>query len=58
MAYAEVMMAKTARGDYPRYDLDTQSCVTYCAQVLEAGGVSDIPTDTMAATAWLFRKHG
>lgn len=54
MAYAEVMMDKTVRRVYPAYDLDTKSCVTYCAQVLRAGGVADIPTDTMGATRWLF----
>ncbi|WP_018587892.1 polymorphic toxin-type HINT domain-containing protein [Salinispora arenicola] len=58
MAYAEVMMTRTARGQYPRYNLAAQSCVTYCAQVLRAGGVSDIPTRTKAATEWLLRMHG
>jgi hypothetical protein len=48
MAFAEVQMMKTERGVYPRYDLDTQSCVTYCAQVLRAGGVGDIPLETMS----------
>jgi hypothetical protein len=58
-AYAEAMLAKTARGAYPYdYDVETQSCVTYCAQVLQAGGISDIPTDTWAATRWLIRQHG
>ncbi|MFJ6943304.1 RHS repeat-associated core domain-containing protein [Streptomyces wuyuanensis] len=58
MAYAEVMMEKTLRGAYPAYNLETQSCVTYCAQVLRAGGVSDIPLDTFSATRWLIRRHG
>ncbi|WP_152649418.1 hypothetical protein, partial [Nocardia seriolae] len=56
MAYAEVMMAKSHRGEYPPYDLDTQSCVTYCAQVLRAGGVHDIPLNHfLDATKWLIR---
>ncbi|MFF4853967.1 RHS repeat-associated core domain-containing protein [Streptomyces rubiginosohelvolus] len=58
MAYAEVMMSRTARGTYPAYNLESQSCVTYCAQVLRAGGVSDIPLDTFSATRWLIRRHG
>jgi RHS repeat-associated protein len=58
MAYAEVQMAKTARGVYPSYDLEDQSCVTYCAQVLRAGGISDIPLDTNSALRWLIRRHG
>ncbi|MFF2549628.1 DUF6531 domain-containing protein [Nocardia sp. NPDC058058] len=57
MAYAETMMSKTERGLYPRYHLFTQSCVTYCAQVLRAGGV-DIPTNTRPGTAWLLKHHG
>nr|WP_269432010.1 polymorphic toxin-type HINT domain-containing protein [Saccharothrix sp. ST-888] len=58
MAFAEVQMAKAARGVYPRYDLDNQSCVTYCAQVLRAGGVSDIPLETMSGIKWLLQAHG
>ncbi|MGV9611254.1 DUF6531 domain-containing protein [Nocardia xishanensis] len=52
MAYAEVMMSKTAAGTYPPYNLGRQSCVSYCAQVLRAGGV-DIPTNTKPATDFL-----
>jgi RHS repeat-associated protein len=51
----ESAMERTAEGDYPNYRLRDQSCVTYCAQVLRAGGHSDIPTDTVAAEKWLQR---
>ncbi|UCM86590.1 RHS repeat-associated core domain-containing protein [Streptomyces marincola] len=59
LAFIEVAMAKTARGKWPAYDLETQSCITYCAQVLNAGGVPGIPTDSMYnTTAWFIRHHG
>ncbi|MYV51200.1 hypothetical protein GT042_01450 [Streptomyces sp. SID3212] len=58
MAYAEVQMAKTARGIYPAYDETTQSCVTYCAKVIQAGGVGEIPSETLPATRWLIQRHG
>jgi RHS repeat-associated protein len=58
MAYAEVMMDKTAKGTYPAYSLRTQSCVTYCAKVLHAGGVEGVPTTPGAAQKWLIEKLG
>jgi RHS repeat-associated protein len=58
LAYAEVMMDKTAQGTYPAYNLRTQSCVTYCANVLRAGGVEGVPTTPLAAQRWLFEQHG
>jgi RHS repeat-associated protein len=58
LAYAEVMMDKTAKGKYPAYNLRTQSCVTYCANVLRAGGVQGVPSSPRAAERWLLREHG
>ncbi|WP_344664585.1 RHS repeat-associated core domain-containing protein [Catenulispora yoronensis] len=58
LAYAEVMMEKTAAGTYPSYSLRTQSCVTYCANVLRAGGVEGVPTTPRAAQAWFFEQFG
>ncbi|MFY1636231.1 ricin-type beta-trefoil lectin domain protein [Solwaraspora sp. WMMB335] len=58
MAYAEVMMDKTAKGTYPAYSLRTQSCVTYCAKVLQAGGVKGVPTTPGAAQRWFFEQLG
>ncbi|MFB8121893.1 polymorphic toxin-type HINT domain-containing protein [Streptomyces bacillaris] len=58
MAYAESAMAKTQRGVYPAYDMPNQACVTYCAQVLEAGGVTGIPKNNHEAQAWLLQRYG
>ncbi|WP_460847784.1 RHS repeat-associated core domain-containing protein [Phytohabitans suffuscus] len=58
MAYSEVMMDKTARGVYPAYSLRTQSCVTYCANVLRAGGVEGVPTTPLEAQRWFFEQLG
>ncbi|MFB6808696.1 polymorphic toxin-type HINT domain-containing protein [Streptomyces sp. NPDC056387] len=58
MAYAESAMAKTRRGVYPAYDMPNQACVTYCAQVLEAGGVAGIPKNNHEAQAWLIQRYG
>ncbi|MEV6066814.1 DUF6531 domain-containing protein [Nocardia sp. NPDC052001] len=58
LSYAEVMMDVTGRGRYPMYDLDRQSCITYCAQVLRAGGIKDIPVEpTSEAIKWLIRYY-
>lgn len=55
MSYQEVTMGPNLGA----YDLGTNSCVTYCARVLRAGGVTDIPIDsTKDATGWLLRHHG
>jgi hypothetical protein len=40
------------------YDLETRSCVTYCLDVLEAGGVEDIPPGSVGwreSTIWIWR---
>ncbi len=58
MAYAESAMAKTQRGVYPAYDMPNQACVTYCAQVLEAGGIAGIPKNNHEAQAWLIQRYG
>jgi hypothetical protein len=46
----------TAAGAYPMYTLGRQSCVSYCAQVLQAGGVS-IPRSTKSALDWLMELY-
>ncbi len=54
LAYVEVMMDKTEQGTYPAYSLRSQSCVTYCANVLRAGGVEGVPRTPKAAQEWFF----
>ncbi|MFE6522272.1 RHS repeat-associated core domain-containing protein [Streptomyces sp. NPDC057794] len=46
--------------DLGAYDEATRSCVTYCAEVLRAGGVQGIPIEegSIAITKWLIRQHG
>jgi RHS repeat-associated protein len=56
-AQIETAMSQTRRGVYPDYELRGQSCVTYCAQVLRAGGVEDAPLATVAFEKWI-RKYG
>ncbi|MFI8984652.1 DUF6531 domain-containing protein [Streptomyces antimycoticus] len=58
LAYVEVQMLKTERGEYPAYSLRSQSCVTYCAKVLEAGGVKGVPMNPKKAQIWLREQHG
>ncbi|WP_372410409.1 RHS repeat-associated core domain-containing protein [Streptomyces luteireticuli] len=55
LAYQEVKLGK----NLGRYDLDTRSCVTYCAEVLQAGGVTDLPdmTSSLELTKYLIRRH-
>jgi len=40
----------TATGEY---NLATNSCVTHCGDVLSAGGVSSVPSDTRGIIRWL-----
>jgi hypothetical protein len=46
--------------DLGAYDEATRSCVTYCAEVLRAGGVQGIPMEegSWEITKWLIRQHG
>lgn len=48
-AYQQNALGKAAG----TYDLRTNSCVTHCGDVLRAGGVADVPTDTMGIIRWL-----
>ncbi len=57
-SYAEVAMTKTERGVYPPYSLPDQGCASYCAQVLQAGGISEIPVNNDEAQAWLIANYG
>jgi RHS repeat-associated protein len=45
--------AINAIGPRGPYNLATNSCVTYCGEVLRAGGVSDVPTTTRTIMHWL-----
>ncbi|OLZ65188.1 hypothetical protein AVW11_17400 [Streptomyces amritsarensis] len=58
MMYAEVAMDRTRRGLYPDYDMPDQACVTYCAQVLEAGGITGVPKNNDEAQSWLLSRFG
>jgi hypothetical protein len=46
--------------DLGAYDRASRSCITYCAEVLRAGGVKGIPFEegSRAITNWLLRFHG
>ncbi|SCF35132.1 intein N-terminal splicing region/RHS repeat-associated core domain-containing protein [Micromonospora matsumotoense] len=46
--------------DLGAYDEMTRSCITYCAEVLQQGGVQGIPIQegSIAITKWLLRQHG
>jgi hypothetical protein len=46
--------------DLGAYDEASRSCITYCAEVLRAGGVQGIPIEegSLAITRWLLRQHG
>ena len=49
-AAAEVYMSRLRLG---AYDLETKSCMTYCADILRAGGRSDAPRTTQEVASWL-----
>ncbi|MFJ8002532.1 RHS repeat-associated core domain-containing protein [Streptomyces sp. NPDC096310] len=46
--------------DLGAYDEAARSCITYCAEVLRAGGVQGIPIGegSLEITKWLLRQHG
>lgn len=58
LAYIERQIGRSAEGTYPPYSLGRQSCVTYCMNVLEAGGIEGLPKTTKRATDWLREHHG
>jgi len=53
--FIKMRVEDTELGGYPRYDMPDQACVTYCAQVLRHGGISEIPANNDDAQAWLGR---
>ncbi|MGV9503901.1 RHS repeat-associated core domain-containing protein [Streptomyces sp. NPDC003642] len=55
-SYQDVTLGR----DLGAYDEATRSCITYCAEVLRAGGVQGIPIEegSIAVTKWLLRQHG
>jgi hypothetical protein len=55
--YAWEEIARTDRGEYPRYSLSRQSCVTYCANVLREGGVNGVPRTPGKAQEWFMEKY-
>ncbi|MFG2976130.1 hypothetical protein ACGFYY_24520 [Streptomyces sp. NPDC048331] len=56
--FVENALFKTGEGRWPPYSLPDQGCVTYCAQVLEAGGLDGIPLDNDEAQSWLMARYG
>ncbi|MEV6595571.1 RHS repeat-associated core domain-containing protein [Actinoplanes sp. NPDC051346] len=54
MAYQEVTLGR----NLGPYNEVSQSCVTYCGNVLKAGGVEGVPNTTLGITKWLLQKHG
>jgi hypothetical protein len=52
--YADIQMRKPNVG---RYDLDTNSCVTYVCSVLRAGGWRDAPGTTEEGLTWLWNVN-
>ncbi|MGW6563683.1 polymorphic toxin-type HINT domain-containing protein, partial [Streptomyces hydrogenans] len=60
---AQAFQKATEDFEFGDYDFESRSCVTYCAEVLQAGGVA-VPldadgkiADTITLTTWLFRKY-
>ncbi|WP_159392844.1 RHS repeat-associated core domain-containing protein [Streptomyces cyaneogriseus] len=55
-SYQDVTLGR----DLGAYDEATRSCITYCAEVLRAGGVQGIPIEegSLAITRWLIKMHG
>lgn len=55
-AKAQAFQRATEDYVFGPYDLETQSCVTYCGDVLKAGGVEGIPENSSDILRWLFRN--
>ncbi|MCQ9136304.1 polymorphic toxin-type HINT domain-containing protein, partial [Streptomyces hilarionis] len=55
LAFQEVTLGR----NLGRYNVDSRSCVTYCAEVLRAGGVTDLPdmSSSIELTKYLIRRH-
>ncbi|MEV7773311.1 RHS repeat-associated core domain-containing protein [Kitasatospora sp. NPDC086791] len=56
--FIENALFKTSERRWPPYSMPDQGCVTYCAQVLQAGGLHGIPLDNDEAQRWLMARHG
>jgi hypothetical protein len=56
-ARAQAYQRATEGYTFGPYDYNYQSCVTYCANVLRAGGVEGIPEDTNSILRWLWVRH-
>ena len=54
LAYQRSVLG-TATGEY---NLATNSCLTHCGDVLRAGGVSGVPSDTRGIMRWLRSVFG
>ncbi|MEU6408840.1 RHS repeat-associated core domain-containing protein [Microbispora sp. NPDC046933] len=46
-----------ARGMLGLYDLEHKSCLTYCGDILRAGGVEGVPKTTSGILSWLFNTN-
>ncbi|WP_405087575.1 RHS repeat-associated core domain-containing protein [Microbispora sp. NBC_01389] len=46
-----------ARGVLGLYDLERKSCLTYCGDILRAGGVEGVPKTTSGILSWLFNTN-
>lgn len=54
---AQAYQRATEGHTFGPYDLESQGCVTYCANVLRAGGVEVPEGGTFALTRWLFEMY-
>jgi hypothetical protein len=58
-ARAQAFQKATEGYVFGAYDLQTRSCVTYCLDVLRAGGVEDVPDPSVGwrrSTLWIWSK--
>lgn len=54
---AQAYQRATEGHTFGPYDFESQSCVTYCANVLRAGGAEVPEGGTLATTRWLFEMY-
>ena len=56
-ARAQQFQIATEDFEFGTYDLDTQSCVTYCGRVLAAGGATGLPLGSSGELLrWIIRN--
>jgi hypothetical protein len=56
---AQNFQLATEGHNFGAYDLETRSCVTYCLDVLRAGGLEDVPDSSYGwrkSTLWIFGR--